>query len=342
MTEPHYSTTFHEAPIVVIDFETTGLDSSAKAVEVALVRFEKGESVRHYGSLINPGIQIPLGASKIHGITDADVKDSMDIVEFFQSALTKELLDGAQLCAYNAPYDRRFVPWQHATVMDERHRWIDPLLWAREHGRGVGKNSLVAACERYGVKLTGAHRAYHDALATGTLMYVLADALSRRHSTVGSILERMYPTSQPPKITVVVPRAIERKVESVISPTGEPKGATRLVALQFFRRLEANELSLPVAKAAAKAAIDTLGALPILEAKGACWDAYVAHRKAMDDTVKKMTIVEMNMAVQRLKKLMDSSGPDTDEMLCIHCHEPQFMSPGGITCRNGHGGAESI
>jgi hypothetical protein len=27
---------------------------------------------------------------------------------------------------------------------------------------------------------------------------------------------------------------------------------------------------------------------------------------------------------------------------CIVCHEPQFHSPAGITCPNGHGGAESL
>jgi hypothetical protein len=38
----------------------------------------------------------------------------------------------------------------------------------------------------------------------------------------------------------------------------------------------------------------------------------------------------------------DDETPIAVELLCSVCHAPQFTSPHGITCKNGHGGAESL
>ena len=63
-------------PIVFFDLETTGLDTAKdRIVEIAYLKvFPNGEEVSHR-YLINPERHIPEECTKVHGISDDDVKD---------------------------------------------------------------------------------------------------------------------------------------------------------------------------------------------------------------------------------------------------------------------------
>ena len=58
---------------VILDTETTGLDSTARIVSLAMIDREGRALV---DTLINPGRPIPRDATAIHGITDDDVMDA--------------------------------------------------------------------------------------------------------------------------------------------------------------------------------------------------------------------------------------------------------------------------
>ncbi|MGI9514276.1 MAG: 3'-5' exonuclease, partial [Anderseniella sp.] len=63
-------------PAVVIDTETTGLDTASdRIVEIAAVRITDGQAEpdRAFQVMVNPGISIPSSSTAIHTITDADV-----------------------------------------------------------------------------------------------------------------------------------------------------------------------------------------------------------------------------------------------------------------------------
>src|SRR3972149_4178140 len=67
-----------ELNIACIDFETTGPDpKTCEPVELAVVRFEGGEVVSRYSTLIEPDAAIPPEATAIHGITDEMVRMSV-------------------------------------------------------------------------------------------------------------------------------------------------------------------------------------------------------------------------------------------------------------------------
>jgi len=321
------------APVCVIDFETTGLTSSAKAVEVALVRFEKGERVGHYTSFIEPGIDIPAEASAIHGITKEHVKGAPSIEQFFTSSTARGMLAGAHPCAYNASYDRRFMPWTDALwcVLEQSLKWLDPMIWAKELSAGDKslKNNLEAACGRHGVKLDGAHRALADATATGHLMYAMANRMGRLDIPLKDILEAMHRPNKFSWSADSSPAAAKRP---------EPRDANVSATIRLLTTLkDLHTSSTPEFELA----IRVLQALPELEITRDCWAAYEAcgaatsgaeaHKRAQD---------ELMAQVLRLEAFRKP--PAQPEPLCIACHEPQFMVPGGITCRNGHGGAESI
>jgi len=93
--------------IVAVDFETTGLSSSKRAVEVAWFELnEKFEIIDEQSSLINPMIPIPWDASKIHGITDEMVADSPTLDEFIED-ICENPFASSNVCviAHNLSFD---------------------------------------------------------------------------------------------------------------------------------------------------------------------------------------------------------------------------------------------
>lgn len=179
-----------DVPIVFIDFETTGVHHHDRAVEVGLARFEKGALVAQVGSLLDPGMPIPEAASVVHGILDEHVAGKPKVEEFFATDEAKTLLHGAQPAAYNAEFDRRFVPAE--TFADPTWPWLDTLTLVRSvdaYVKGKGRHKLTSACERHGVRLDAAHRASGDAVAAGELFFALMpQAFKRIPPTIGELL----------------------------------------------------------------------------------------------------------------------------------------------------------
>lgn len=165
---------WNEVPTVWLDTETTGtVPGIDAAVQVALVRFEKGVPVGSVSTLLDPGREIPIPAISIHGITDAMVKGAPTIGQFFAQASTLELLGGAQPGAYQAMFDRAFVPLS-VWGADWDWPWVDPLTFVRavdRFVRGQKRHTLEAACGRRGLKIAKAHDAAADAEAAGRLFY---------------------------------------------------------------------------------------------------------------------------------------------------------------------------
>jgi DNA polymerase III epsilon subunit-like protein len=187
-----FNLAWEEAPIVVIDVETTGVvPGTDAAVQVALVRFEKRKVVGRFSTLVNPGpMGIPAEATAIHGITYEKVHDAEFIQTVFARKRVRELLAGAQPAAYNAHFDQRFVP-AHA-FEDWTWPWLDPLTAVRavdRYVRGEGRHKLSAACARRGISLVGAHDAAADAEATGHLLYhVLSEIPAILDQSLGTVL----------------------------------------------------------------------------------------------------------------------------------------------------------
>jgi DNA polymerase-3 subunit epsilon len=184
-----------EQPIVIIDFETTGLSAATdKPVEIAAVRYQHGRFVRAYQTLLDPGGPIPAEATAVHSITDEMVLGKPTLMD-----VAHELYDVAAAaipCAYNAPFDRSFL---HAAItgndcaaFDPSISWIDVYVMVAKIDRfvrGKGGKKLGAACARWGVEHTGAHRAWGDAQATAQLLYRLHEVGKVRDCPLRRLLE---------------------------------------------------------------------------------------------------------------------------------------------------------
>jgi DNA polymerase-3 subunit epsilon len=185
-----------EQPIVVIDFETTGPDpETCMPVEVGAVRFEYGEPVADFASLLNPLECIPPEATKIHGITDAMVASAPTLFDVAPTLL--RICAGAQPCAFNEPFDRRILHREIAGsdcyAFDPGWQWLDVYVMVAspridKYKPGAGRLKLGACALRWGVALSGAHRALGDCMATGGLLFKLRDRGKVKSCPLGRIL----------------------------------------------------------------------------------------------------------------------------------------------------------
>lgn len=89
---------------LIIDTETTGVDSTAEAVQIAVIDHE-GNEVFH--SLVKPLSPIPAGATAVHGISNEDVSLSPLFSTIYDEL--KELIGHKLLIAYNADFDKRIL-----------------------------------------------------------------------------------------------------------------------------------------------------------------------------------------------------------------------------------------
>lgn len=93
-----------QTDFVILDTETTGLDNDAEIVQIAVID-HAGQVLLN--TLVKPTYPIPPGATRIHGITDEQVKDAPTFVEI--AAQVSTLLSGKRIVIYNAEYDARLL-----------------------------------------------------------------------------------------------------------------------------------------------------------------------------------------------------------------------------------------
>jgi DNA polymerase III subunit epsilon len=198
-------TVWASAPLVVIDFETTGLDpENDRIVEVGLACFRDGVLEQSRNWLVNPGRPIGAESQAITGISDEMVKDAPSFRDAW--AEIREVLLGRIPVAYNHAFDSRFL-WAETRRMGLPPRgadlppacsdegvWIDPLVWAREIQKAEKGHKLVDVCARLGISLETAHRAAFDAEATGRVLLALSAQMPSRYADLLRVQSRYAAT----------------------------------------------------------------------------------------------------------------------------------------------------
>ena len=88
-------------PIVFFDLETTGVDPAKdKIVELAFVKLLPDGKRETITKRVNPGIPIPPEVTKIHGISDEDVKNCPVFKQIAHDLY--EWMRGCDLGGYNS------------------------------------------------------------------------------------------------------------------------------------------------------------------------------------------------------------------------------------------------
>lgn len=88
-------------PIVFLDLETTGVKvATDRIVEIAMLKIMPDDTQEFYLTKINPGIPIPPIVTKIHGISDEDVKDSPSFKDIAHKL--HQFIGNSDLAGYNS------------------------------------------------------------------------------------------------------------------------------------------------------------------------------------------------------------------------------------------------
>ena len=98
-----------ERPIVMLDFETTGLSPAMgdRITEVAALRIEGGRVTQRYVSLVNCAMRIPSFITQLTGITQAMVDAAPPAARVVPELL--DFIGGDVLAAHNASFDEKFL-----------------------------------------------------------------------------------------------------------------------------------------------------------------------------------------------------------------------------------------
>ncbi|MEU0979099.1 3'-5' exonuclease [Streptomyces griseus] len=171
--------TWHLDRMCGFDLETTGVDTETDRIVTACVVMLGGKHPTQATTwLANPGVEIPEGAAKVHGITTevarAEGQPAGQVVEQIIAELAQASYAGIPIVIMNASFD--------LTLLDreaERHRVhpltgegrsnlrvVDPRILDRQVDRyRSGKRTLTHLCQHYDVRLDAAHSADADAVA---------------------------------------------------------------------------------------------------------------------------------------------------------------------------------
>lgn len=170
------------ASVSVIDTETTGLGEDARIVSLAVVHIAQlgiSEPTVAFYSRINPEMPIPVEASNIHGIFDADVQDCPTfgaVLEELDAAIGDFIP-----AAFNAPFDRRILNSEFQRVgcsLRIGSGILDPYVWSKLTDKYEKGKKLVDVARRRGITFD-AHSAEADALTTAKLMPPLLREMGR-------------------------------------------------------------------------------------------------------------------------------------------------------------------
>ena len=159
--------------VLGFDLETTGLDyRSDRIVQYALIGSDEDGSHINQTALVNPRRSIPPESSRVHGITDEDVKGESEFSEHLPEL--SRLISGAVIVGHNVSrFDWRFLELECMRAGYEvpvPRAIIDTLTLARKL-RIPGRHALEPLCARYDINISRAHRADADAGATLLLLW---------------------------------------------------------------------------------------------------------------------------------------------------------------------------
>ncbi|MCW2959224.1 MAG: Exonuclease RNase and polymerase [Solirubrobacterales bacterium] len=185
---------WHARRLAAFDIETTGIDCDTDRIVTAAVSVVgDGRPSEHRGWLVDPGVEIPAGATAVHGITTAQARRDggapASAIDEITGLLALQLRRGVPVIAFNARFDLTLLdrearrhgvtPLVDRVGGDEHLLVVDPHVLDKRFDRHrAGKRTLAAVCEHYRVPLVDAHAAGADALAAARVAWRLGQAFS--------------------------------------------------------------------------------------------------------------------------------------------------------------------
>jgi DNA polymerase III subunit epsilon len=152
-------------PVVFVDIETTGGSyKNSRVLEVAVIRYENGQIVSEYQTLIDPQTYIPRGITALTGISESDVAGAPVFADIADQLL--DIMDGAVFIAHNVRFDYSFLKNEFAMVGSSfSPRLLCTVRLSRYLYADQSGHSLQKLIERHNIPVADRHRALEDARA---------------------------------------------------------------------------------------------------------------------------------------------------------------------------------
>ena len=162
-----------DSPIVVLDFESTGLNTAtAHVIEIGAVRMVGGTIQDSLSLLVNPKEPLSEKIVELTGISDNMLADK----ETAETAIPKlmEFIGDCPIAAHNAAFDAALLRTELKRLgMTWNGPVLDTLTFARKLYPELKTHKLGTLCKNLGVSLKNAHRAVHDATATAKCLAIM-------------------------------------------------------------------------------------------------------------------------------------------------------------------------
>ncbi len=157
----------------IVDIETTGSYAAGNGItEIAIVIHDGQKVLDFYETLVNPHRPIPYFIKSLTGINEEMVEHAPSFPEVAEQVY--RLLQNKVFIAHNVNFDYSFVKHHLAEAGFELNtKKLCTVRLARKIIPGMRSYSLGKLCHQVGIKLTNAHRAGGDALATAELFGML-------------------------------------------------------------------------------------------------------------------------------------------------------------------------
>jgi DNA polymerase-3 subunit epsilon len=163
------------APVVVLDFETTGLSPGVDRItEVAALRVSGRRVVERYVTLVNAGVPVPRSAELFNGISTETVADAP-----LARSVMRQLLDfigNDIIVAHHAVFERAVLSFEcrHAGLADHSFNMLCTKMLARRLVPGLSNYKLQTVAGHVGARFSGSpHRAEPDAQVTAEVLVAL-------------------------------------------------------------------------------------------------------------------------------------------------------------------------
>ncbi|OIO57360.1 MAG: hypothetical protein COX57_06895 [Alphaproteobacteria bacterium CG_4_10_14_0_2_um_filter_63_37] len=165
-----------QAPFVVLDTETTGLNPGKdRIVSVGMVKMRSGVIGQRFEALVDPQIPIPLSAVEIHGISDDMVRGQPTLLERIVDML--DFIGASVVVGHHIGFDIRFI--NKAMVGHLGAHFPYPTLDTMRLDRALAPCDEVGTLDdvagRLGIEVHGRHTALGDAKATASIFWRLAE-----------------------------------------------------------------------------------------------------------------------------------------------------------------------
>ena len=164
-----------QAPLAIVDVETTGSDPAADRVtEIALLETDGAALTAQWSTLINPGTRIPGAIQALTGITQNMVDAAPRFGEIAQELY--ERLAGRIFVAHNARFDYGFLRREFDRAgFKYLAKTLCTVRLSRRlypHAEGHDLDSLI---ERHGLECAARHRALPDAAALWQFLRIASE-----------------------------------------------------------------------------------------------------------------------------------------------------------------------